>query len=122
MNILGNNSVEKFTTVIQSFGRWFFDLLLDAAIVAGLLLAAKETNSMAVKTLAYAAWVIFFVYVGSFFVHFRLDLFDWVKNLRLRSALELTSGVIVAVIIVACLNLMFQKIIAAAVSAIALSR
>ena len=122
MNILGNNSVEKFTTVIQSFGRWFFDLLLDAAIVAGLLLAAKETNSMAVKTLAYASWAIFFLYVGSFFVHFRLDLFDWVKDLRLRGALELASGIIVAVLIVACLNLMFQRIIAAAVSAIALSK
>jgi hypothetical protein len=122
VNILGNNGVEKFTAAIQSFGRWFFDLLLDAAIVAGLLLAAKETNSVAVKTLAYAAWVIFFLYVGSFFVHFRLDLFDWVKDLRLRSALELASGIVMAVIIVACLNLMFQRIIAAAVSAIALSK
>jgi hypothetical protein len=122
VNILGNNDVEKFTTAIQSFGRWFFDLLLDAAIVAGLLLAAKETNSLAVKTLAYTAWAIFFLYVGSFFIHFRLDLFDWVKDLRLRNTLELASGIIVAVIIVACLNLMFQKIIAAAVSAIALSK
>ena len=42
---------------------------------------------MAVKTLAYSAWAIFFLYVGSFFVHFRLDLFDWVKDLRLRSDL-----------------------------------
>ncbi|WP_158814559.1 hypothetical protein [Methylocapsa sp. S129] len=122
MNILGNNGVEKFTVAIQSFGKWFFDLLLNAAIVAGLLLAAKETNSMAVKTLAYASWAIFFLYVGSFFVHFRLDLFDWVKDLRLRGALELASGIIVAVLIVACLNLMFQRIIAAAVSAIALSK
>jgi hypothetical protein len=122
VNILGNNGVEKFTTAIQSFGKWFFDLLLNAAIVAGLLLAAKETNNMAIKTLAYAAWAIFFIYVGSFFVHFRLDLFDWVKDLRLRGALELASGIIVAVIIAASLNLMFQKIISAAVSAIELSK
>jgi hypothetical protein len=122
VNILGNNGVEKFTTAIQSFGKWFFDLLLNAAIVAGLLLAAKETNNMAIQTLAYAAWAIFFIYVGSFFVHFRLDLFDWVKDLRLRGALELASGIIVAVIIAASLNLMFQKIISAAVSAIELSK
>jgi hypothetical protein len=122
VNILGYNGVEKFTTAIQSFGKWFFDLLLNAAIVAGLLLAAKDTNNMAIKTLAYAAWAIFFIYVGSFFVHFRLDLFDWVKDLRLRGALELASGIIVAVIIAASLNLMFQKIISAAVSAIELSK
>jgi hypothetical protein len=122
VDILGKNGVEKFTTAIQSFGKWFFDLLLNAAIVAGLLLAAKQTNNMAIKTLAYAAWAIFFLYVGSFFVHFRLDLFDWVKDLRLRTFLELASGIIVALIIVAGLNFMFQTMIAAAVSAIELSK
>jgi hypothetical protein len=50
--MLGKNSVDKFTTAIQAFGKWFFDLLMYAAIVAGLMLAAKETNNMAVKTLA----------------------------------------------------------------------
>src|ERR1700683_2943610 len=122
VNILGNNGVEKFTTAIQSFGKWFFDLLLNAAIVAGLLLAAKQTNNMAIKTLAYAAWAIFFLYVGSFFIHFRLDLFDWVKDPRHRTFFELASGIILAVIIVTCLNLMFQTMIAAAVSAIELSK
>ena len=122
VDIFGKNGVEKFTIAIQSFGKWFFDLLLNAAIVAGLLLAAKQTNNMAIKTLAYVAWAVFFLYVGSFFVHFRLDLFDWVKDPRHRNTLELASGIIVAVIIVACLNLLFQRIIAAAVSAIALSR
>jgi hypothetical protein len=119
---LGKNGVEKVTATIQSFGKWFFDLLLNAAIVAGLLLAAKQTNNMAIKTLAYAAWAIFFLYVGSFFIHFRLDLFDWVKDLRLRTLLELASGIILAVVIVTCLNLMFQTMIAAAVSAIELSK
>jgi hypothetical protein len=120
--ILGNSSVEKFTAAIQSFGKWFFDLLMYAAIVAGLMLAAKETNNLAIKTLAYAAWGIFFLYLGSFFVHIRLDLFDWVKDLHRRIFLELASGIIVALIIAACLNLMFQTIIAAAVSAIELSK
>jgi hypothetical protein len=122
VDILGKNGVEKFTAAIQAFGKWFFDLLMYAAIVAGLMLAAKETNNMAVKTLAYAAWGIFFLYVGSFFIHFRLDLFDWVKDLQRRVFLELASGIIVAVIIAACLNLMFQTIIATAVSAIELSK
>jgi hypothetical protein len=122
VSILGKNGVEKVTATIQSFGKWFFDLLLNAAIVAGLLLAAKQTNNMAIKTLAYAAWAIFFLYVGSFFIHFRLDLFDWVKDLRLRTLLELASGIILAVVIVTCLNLMFQTMIAAAVSAIELSK
>jgi hypothetical protein len=120
--MLGKNSVDKFTTAIQAFGKWFFDLLMYAAIVAGLMLAAKETNNMAVKTLAYAGWGIFFLYVGSFFVHFRLDLFDWVKDLQRRVFFELASGIITAVLIVVCLNLMFQTIIAAAVSAIELSK
>jgi hypothetical protein len=122
VDILGKNSVDRFTAAIQAFGKWFFDLLMYAAIVAGLMLAAKETNNMAVKTLAYAAWGIFFLYVGSFFVHFRLDLFDWVKDLQRRVFFELASGIIMAVLIVVCLNLMFQTIIAAAVSAIELSK
>jgi hypothetical protein len=122
VDILGKNGVEKFTAAIQSFGKLFFDLLTYAAIVAGLLLAAKETNNLAVKTLAYAAWAIFFIYVGSFFVHFRLDLFDWVRDFRRRVFLELIAGIIVAVVIVACLNFLFQTIIAAAVSAIELSK
>src|ERR1700722_9258747 len=122
VEILGKNGVDRITAAIQAFGKWFFDLLLNAAIVAGLLLAAKQTNNMAIKTLAYAAWAIFFLYVGSFFIHFRLDLFDWVKDLRLRTLLELASGIILAVVIVTCLNLMFQTMIAAAVSAIELSK
>jgi hypothetical protein len=122
VDLFGKTGVEKITAAIQAFGKWFFDLLLNAAIVAGLLLAAKQTNNMAIKTLAYAAWAIFFLYVGSFFIHFRLDLFDWVKDIRLRTFLELTSGIIVAAIIVVCLNLMFQTMIAAAVSAIELSK
>jgi hypothetical protein len=122
VDILGKNGVERVTAAIQSFAKLFFDMLMYAAIVAGLLLAAKETNNLAVKALAYTAWAIFFLYIGSFFVHFRLDLFDWVKDLQRRVFLELVAGIIVAVIIAACLNCLFQMIIAAAVSAIELSK
>jgi hypothetical protein len=117
-NIVQQNGVKKIADFLQPFTKWFFNLLTNAAVVGGLLFAAQNTGNETLKLVAYASCFVLYVYVSSFFLIHRRDLFDWMRSLGLRNFSGIVSILILALVLVSSLSWIFQIIIGIIVNAL----
>jgi hypothetical protein len=91
MGFFERSGLDGVTGLIQIFSKWFFDLLKDAAVVAGLLIAAQESDSKLLTIFAYCCYLILNVYVISCVIDCRIAIFKKYNYPLIRFALSMSS-------------------------------